>query len=243
MSEFVQLAMQLRPCIILGSIAETAEISKLLQVATVLKRDIKQGKIKFIITCSIKQPPVARKFEDLGCQEFMMEPVNERQLQFKMSLQIKANLAARKQHKIAEFKRMKASEGEGQGADAAVKEIDATEIAEDVWAFKGNRPSKKGKKWAFRMAGPDEAQGAWEQHPDKTPEGETQWRWMPKDGPSAKGAWQCAGDKPEHTPQGWGFQGLRPQLKFVDPQGKEIAKKVDTDANGDLITAKIPKPP
>jgi hypothetical protein len=248
-AEALQIAQMLKPCVIVGFVDQTQDIARLLQMATAAKNDLKKGNFKSVLLSKFKDHKIVSQFEKLGIHEIIIEPIPDRQLQFKMNLQMKANLASRKkQKKEDELKKFTATKTEGENADIHMatdkkgdgfKEGPAQEIEEDMWLFKNNKPQKKGSKWVFRLEGPDPSEGEWQKMPD-APDGEQQWRWMPKNPEEAKkGGWQHKGDQPEADGSGgWNFKGIKPELCFVDADGNKKATKATVDADGQFIASK-----
>lgn len=254
--EAAQVAMMTKPCVVLGAIQQNSDIAKLLTMAVSLKADLRGGRIKTVLTSAIRQAQVMKKFEELGCHEFMLEPINDKQMQFKMSQQVKVNKAARKKQKDVEMKQLAGKKDEksaddlklstnAQGADAkgaagkkggGVKELPANEVAEDCWVFK-SKPGKKGSRWGFKAEGPDPSEGKWEQLPEKTPEGETQWRYMPKGEDKKKAGWTHTGDEPTFDGENWNFEGKKPELSYIDEEGKKKATKFAIDEEGNALAA------
>ena len=250
------LARQLRPCIILASITANTDVVKFLTMLKPLREELKHNRIKFILLTKINNAGIIATFEKAGCHEYIIEPIAERSLFFKVNLQTKTLKAQRKKLRAEELRRIEEAKGGKKGEAAATKEVetdaidknvkteDAKETEDDRWVFKGNKPKKKGGKWTMRMKGPDPSEGDW-QPAGKAPDGSTQWRFMDKDGkpkdggdPKKKKGWEFTGDKPEFNNGEWQFEGEKPELSLVDESGNKLASKVRTDGKDGIITAK-----
>lgn len=251
------LARQLRPCMMIASIVQSTDVVKYLNMLKPLKDDLKANRIKFIVLSKINNPAIIATFEKAGCHEYIIEPINERSLFFKINLQTKALKAQRKKLRQEELRRIEdekkglekgkdkkaaddAADGEEQ-IDKDVKTEEGNESEDDVWVFRGNKPKKAGGKWTMRMKGPDPSKGDWVPV-EKTPDGKQSWRFMEKgeDPKSAKGkkGWEFTGEKPTFTNGEWNFNGEKPELSLVDEKGNKQFSKLKTDGKDGLVMAK-----
>lgn len=252
------LARQLKPCIILASITGSTDVVKYLTMLKPLKEDLKQNRIKFILISKINNPGIIATFEKAGCHEYIVEPIAERSMFFKVNLQTKAIKGQRKKMRAEEQKKLEEGRNPKKGdagavandsagaseTDKNVQSENAKETEDDKWVFRGNKPKKKGGKWTMRMKGPDPSEGDW-QPAGKAADGSTQWRFMDKDGnpkdandPKKKKGWEFTGDKPSFNNGEWQFEGEKPELSLVDENGEKISSKVRSDGKEGLITAK-----
>ncbi len=253
------LARALLPCMIIGSIVQNNDVIKLLGMLKVLGADVKKNRVKCLLLSKIKNQTIIQTFEAAGCHEYIVEPIPERSLKFKIDLQTKAIGGQRRASRRTELARLEAAKTgkggdetvlKGQAKDGVDNEVMGQKKNEDgkegeVFVFKGNKVKKEGKKWTMRMKGPDPKNGEWMQM-KKTEDGETQWRFMEKGEdptkPKKKGAYEFTGEKPKFAGGEWEFAGEKPKLAVVDENGKELESKLSADADGLNIgkDAKLP---
>ncbi|MBI3555448.1 MAG: hypothetical protein HY074_04195, partial [Deltaproteobacteria bacterium] len=253
------LARALIPCLIVGSIVQNNDVIKLLSMLKVLGTEVKKNRVKCLLLSKIKNQTIIKTFEAAGCHEYIVEPIAERSLRFKLDLQTKAIAGQRKttrRNELARQEPVKTGKGgdetvlKSQGKDGVDNEVMNQKKGEDgkegeVFVFKGNKVKKDGKKWTMRMKGPDPKNGEWMQM-KKTEDGDTQWRFMEKNEdptkPKKQGAYEYTGEKPKFTNGEWEFEGEKPKLAVVDEDGKELESKLSADADGLNIgkDAKLP---
>ncbi|MEW6057852.1 MAG: hypothetical protein AB1540_14690, partial [Bdellovibrionota bacterium] len=181
---------------------------------------------------------------------YIVEPISEKSLTFKVGLQIKALKAQRRGLRQADLRERDAkTKGaskdkksvpgqDDQPSVEGVEEKEAIDNPGDVWVFKGKQPKKKGGKWSMRMKGPDPSEGEWVPVEDKEGSG-NKWRFQEKDAdPKKKSGWEWTGDKPEFANGEWGFQGGKPSLNLVNEKGETEAAKVESDGAGGIVVTK-----
>lgn len=254
-----QLSKSVMPCLLIASALESKDVVRLLNILKVLKEDVRRNRIKFIVFSKISNPQIIRTFEAAGCHEFVIEPVSEKSLMFKMGLQIKALFAQRKHFRDAELRKKdpeqssKSVDGdkgkkseEEESSQSKLKTIDAVPEDKDEWVFSGKKPAKTGGKWTMRMKGPDPSKGDWIQT-GTAPDGSAQWRFLEKENDGKKplqeeakkkAGWEWTGDQPTFNNGEWGFQGEAPDLSYLDESGQKQASKVKSDGAAGLLLAR-----
>lgn len=252
--EAVQLVRQYQPCMLVVCIHENAELPQRVTLFKNLESSIKYGLLKTLFISKIKNKQISTLITSLGVTDFMEEPVPLRTLQFKANIQMKAIETIRKQQeqkkasqeKIVFKKAGQKEEGEASG-DPQAKPTPALQLEEDAFLFKNSGVKKNGKKMVVELEGPDPSSGEWVSHEDKG-NAQAAWRWVPeeeKDTPEAKrgDGWVHSGDKPQfqETTQKWQMASEKPELSY-QKDGKKVAKKISTDAGGNVsVAADSPK--
>ncbi len=238
--EAMQIAQMYKPCILTGSMTQDSDIVKMFTLFAGLKSDIKNNHIKTMLLSAVKDTRIVRKFSDLGCTDYIFEPVPIRQLLHKFSLQIRANRAARKQrnNKDIDLKRLDQKQFQrnnlNQENAANLRELAANEVEQDCWITRG-KPRLIDGTWNVSMIGPPTHEGRWERHNDQI------WKYVPSDpkslGPE-KGNWYFSGQKPSYSRLEWLFKSDAPKLYFQDAKGKILFYKLNLAADEKLEMAK-----
>ncbi|MGE4232836.1 MAG: hypothetical protein AB7F43_05840 [Bacteriovoracia bacterium] len=231
------------PCLLIINILEAGDFVKVINTLKPAKKYLKGNQIRFIVFSKINNAAIIRVLESFGCQEYVIEPIPEKSLTFKIGLHTKALIGMRKQARDAaaakeEFLKkgaaLKKEKGitEEEDSTQEQKEISkksGSALGDDVWVFKKNKPTRQGGKWTIRMKGPNPEQGEWKE--EKTEDGQTQWRFLDKEkeeqkkdgspdappGPDGQTASQ------EGSKEGWVWNGDKPSFKDGEWtfQGKE----------------------
>jgi len=261
------IARQVTPCLMIASVSENNDIMKYINLLKLIKDDVKQNRIKFLVFSKIKNPAIIKTFESFGCHEYILEPIAKKSLMFKMGLHIKALHGQRKKIRAdanrkdeVKLKAKKPGEVETANAenkDTGIKKAAAQENENDAWVFRGNKPKKAGGKWTMRMKGPDPSKGKW-LNVGKNSEGGSQWRFMdpetaakveeaqkkglPLDraleaAGSKKNGWEWEGDQPQHHNGDWNFASEKPNLTCYNQDGTKSHSKVETSPSGELIAS------
>jgi len=257
----VETALKLMPCLVFGAIVKPNDVVKYIQMMKTLREHVKAGRIKFIILSKINNPTVMSMFASHGCKDYIVEPIPERSLFFKVNLQTKSLIAQRKQMRHLEIKKrdLDSKQGKSKGGgemsltndegeiNNKLREEAAGEVAskDDVWVFRKNKPKRQGGKWTMRMKGPDEKDGEWAEV-GKNEDGSAKWRFLEKDENGKlqdpkeaknKPGWEFTGDKPTFQNGEWQFEGKKPELSLVDEKGEKKSSKVKAEGDG-LVLAK-----
>jgi hypothetical protein len=241
-------ARQFGSCVFLAHIPNPNSMDANLTALKQMAMPIRQKKIRPIYTTKVKNPVVHEALTAQGCTDVIDEPINERQMIFKIEKHIKALQAlkpkatgqAQQAIKKTGAKEERKQAAMGTGKKAQVHLVDPLEISSDCWLLSRVQPSKVGGRWNLQLEGPGPKLGKWEKI--KGTEGANeQWRWIPSDPATdpahqIPGAWVLKGKRPEYHSGTWNFSGSLLELTFVH-DGKVLATKVVTNSRGDLMLA------
>jgi hypothetical protein len=108
------LTKRLLPCLVIGSAKDSSEIIKILSLLKSLRQDIREKLVKFIMIGPFNNPMIIQKFEEFGCHEFIIEPISEKSLIFKLNLQTKAALGQRKMLRKTELRKREQEKKEAE---------------------------------------------------------------------------------------------------------------------------------
>lgn len=242
-------ARQFGTCIFLGHIPNPKSVDTTLAALKQMASPIRQKKIRTIYTTKVKNAVVHEVLTAQGCTDVIDEPINERQMIFKIEKHIKALQALKPKAATQTQQGTQKADGKGEqkkavlgtGKKAQVHLVDPLEISSDCWLLSKTQPNKVSCRWNLQLEGPSSKLGKWEKI--KGTEGANeQWRWTPNDlanDPAHKiaGAWVLKGKRPEFQNGTWNFSGPLLELVFVH-EGKVLASKVITNSRGDLMIAK-----
>lgn len=247
LEEAKQAALQFAPCVILLSVFRTQDVASCTGFVSAMSKHIKAGTLKVMVVSLVKDEKLSVAFQKTRT-EYIVEPIAERSLYFKITMLLKAltpkaaaDAPAKKDHASQDPASLPPPEPSAKFKLEGSAEAE-NDLEQDVWLFRGAVPKKVKTDWHFSLEGPDDTDGDWVIEEDAV-EG-LRWRWKPHvDTPGGKvfafsEGWKFWGNKPSFDPKTrkWNFVGPKPVLAF-DHNGRRTAKVEPNADESDLKCA------
>lgn len=226
--ETVEKAREHLPCLLLLSIANNSEITARYQVFSKLDTEMEQQGLKVYTITPLKSQKLSFLFfKRFGLTEYVVEPVPQRSLIFKVQQLLKG---------VETFRQQLQERAKPAGPDASDRL--RTLFGSQVFVVKG-APRKDGSNWVLDLEGPGQGSGEWVPHDSAS--GKPAWRWVPnadQDSPQKVGdGWVAEGEKPRFDPvaRKWELSAPKPTLARLE-NGAVAEPPVSVNEQGRLET-------
>ncbi len=255
-----QIASQGVPVLVLLSMTTKNDILKSVFLMKMVQKIIKKNLLKVIVSSAFNDNRLIESFNKLGCLEFLTGRISNNVLNFKISLQVRAMRAIKKQamaekelKKERTFKfthdknksGQKVLKGDSNNYDNSLSVSDieragVIQLAEDTWIIRGEKPKKFGSRWVMDIEGPDDDSGQWVVHEGEG--GKPKWMWKSNTAALSKSTptegWAFSGAKPVFNPSTgkWKFISDEPDLSY-EKNGKKLATKYGLNAEGKPVVS------
>jgi hypothetical protein len=249
----LKIAREAERCLVLGFASRQDEVVKLVTSLKLLRENLAQRSLKVLVTIQFDSrvaDAIAEKLLAYGVAEVLREPVNERQLAFKMErlLRTLAANAGKSRGSTTGESGQSRSGGQNPGEShekTSQSKVEVTEpltLRSDCWLARGGSVRKVTGRWMVKLTGPGPVAGRWTELEAQGGSSRC-WQWMPADPEKdlfvrEPGAWVFQGDRtPEFTEELWMFVGKNPRLEFVR-EGEVLGAKFNSAPSGPLTLAK-----